>query len=627
MKTKILSTIVILTLVATIFIPFIMRVSAEGPNYMGYTPVEKDVTIGESFRYDVYGDIHWQIDTIAADNMTFLPAGRVNYTNTARGTLFNPDEDVMFQKPGGAGIQNSKGYAKPFVWAMDGVAYPRVNNTNATAFNITWLAIDVGDVTFTITEGGTGDNAIDPGTTKYTGLVRIHPMAPTVFTATPLDAQQIDLAWTKQTAMDKTLIRYKTGSNPTSVTDGTFLYNDTGSSTSQTGLAGGDHIYYSAWGWNDTAGYYSLTYGTADGETNNPPLFSGENPSNNSINVDKNFATVGVYISDADGDTFDWTIEGEYVASTSDNGATNGTKTASLITPLPYGTVVYWFVNATDGTDTTTAIYQFTVRDEYAPTAPTGFDATTFSRTEIDLTWTPGSGADKTYVIAKLGSAPTSITDGDIIYNGTLAYYDHTGLLPSEHWYYRAYSWNETDSVYSILYGEDDATTDGNQVPNSFSSEHPANDSDYTSVYNEYLNITVSDPDSDGMTVYFYWANGTSIAFDTIASGGEASIFLPDYVDPDWLIHNNTYQWYARANDGFGESQSGIYRFHTSMAWDITENRYVNYLDASALASSYGLTGPSGWIGADIDESGAVGYLDVSSLASHYGLGPYGGTW
>jgi hypothetical protein len=53
--------------------------------------------------------------------------------------------------------------------------------------------------------------------------------------------------------------------------------------------------------------------------------------------------------------------------------------------------------------------------------------------------------------------------------------------------------------------------------------------------------------------------------------------------------------------------------------WDLNQDGYVNYLDASIFVSSYLDTGPSGWIMADINDDGIVNYLDASILVSHYG--------
>jgi hypothetical protein len=816
MYRKIKTTAAIGVLLMTVMLSATILVSAAGPNYMGFAPTPKDVTVGDSFRFDVYGDIHREIDTIAVDNMTFLPAGVVNYTSTARGALFMPANDytVMWHAPTGAGIKNALGWAKYWLWNFDVPGYgSRINNTNATAFNITWLAVKCGTATTTITAGGTAGGGIDPGTTKRTGTIRVHPKSTTAFTATSAHYNQIDLSWTKQTGDDKVLIRYKTGSNPTSITDGTLLYNDTGISTSHSGLSSGDHMYYSIWGWNNTAGFYSLTYQTADKQTNRISVFSSENPTDNSGNINKNHAAVSVAINEPDGHTFNWTIHGTNVTTASANGASNGTKTASLITPLSYGTNIIWYVNATDGADWTNATYNFTVRNEYAPvpptdftataitrfridlswspsddltyiewytsptwargggnfcyvgtgsyaqdvgivpgdhiyyqawsynatdavysssyatadntsiddlapivsspdptnntiiddknypqvsayindpegdamawtievsngdsssdtvivngtifctlsipldysttytwwvnvtdvfkttreiytftvrdayepTVPTGFIATPVSCTEIDLNWTVGTGNDKVVIVAKLGSAPTGISDGTIIYNNSGTTYPDTGLGPNQHWYYIAYSWNTTDELYSSTYASADATTTANSAPDSFTNEHPTNNSPYCSVYNEYLNVTVSDPDSDSMNVYFYWGNNTPIAFTTIDSGEKASIYLPSYISPDWLQHQNiktNYTWYAVANDSYAQTKSSTWDFKTSYAWDINEDGSVTYEDASALVTAYGITVTAGSTGPDIDNNGDVNYLDASSFVAHYG--------
>lgn len=57
----------------------------------------------------------------------------------------------------------------------------------------------------------------------------------------------INLFWVKGTGASTTMIRYNYGSYPTSTTDGTLLYNGTGSNTTHTGLTAGSTVYYTAW--------------------------------------------------------------------------------------------------------------------------------------------------------------------------------------------------------------------------------------------------------------------------------------------------------------------------------------------------------------------------------------------
>jgi hypothetical protein len=621
-KRRLLSSLTVVALLLLSTLAILPTVSAAGPNYMGFTPSERAVTVGDSFRLDIYGNINKAIDTIAAQNVTFLPAGVVNYSSTAKGALFAPADayTLIWHVPIGGGIKNSLGWAKYWLWAFDVPGYgSRINNSNATAFNVTWLAVKVGTATYTITSGGTAAGGIDPGTTKLTGTVKVHPKKPTAVSATMINYQKIDLAWTKQTGMDKTVVVYKTGSNPTSISDGTVLYNNTGSSTSHTGLSGGDHIYYSIWGWNDTADFYSLTYATADEQTNKVLTQTNELPIDESPSVDKMYPQVSVDINDPDGNTMTWTIELSTGGSNSGSGG-NGTITCTLPTPMTYGAIITWFVNVTDGFDWTNGTYSFTVRSEYVPSAPTGFDATTASRFRIDLSWT--NTDDLTYIEWSASPGPWARGAGTTLYNGTSSPYQHSSLIDGKTYYYQAWSWNETDHIYSTAYASDSATTTANTAPAPFSSEDPTNNSDYESVYNEWLNITVADADSDSMTVYFYWSNGTAIGFDTIASGGKASLFLPDYVSPDWLYHQNQqaeYTWYAIANDTLDQTQSKTWHFVTSYAWDVNENGEVEYLDVSDLVSNYATSCLPGQIGADIDSDGAVGYLDVSGLVSHYG--------
>ncbi len=78
---------------------------------------------------------------------------------------------------------------------------------------------------------------------------------------------------------------------------------------------------------------------------------------------------------------------------------------------------------------------------------------------KITVSWDAATGADKYIVRAKLGSYPTSITDGDEIYNDADATYTHTGLTNGAQWYYRLWSYVTEGGLeqYSDTYVQDNA--------------------------------------------------------------------------------------------------------------------------------------------------------------------------
>lgn len=103
--------------------------------------------------------------------------------------------------------------------------------------------------------------------------------------------------------------------------------------------------------------------------SNNPPIFSDETPSNEDINVYYTITTLSVYIEDLDGDSFDWSIEtSPYVGSNKSYNENDGIKTC-IISNLAFDTTYTWFVNATDvGSGTSTNMtFNFTV-EQYVPT-------------------------------------------------------------------------------------------------------------------------------------------------------------------------------------------------------------------------------------------------------------------
>lgn len=102
-----------------------------------------------------------------------------------------------------------------------------------------------------------------------------------------------------------------------------------------------------------------FSFGTIVSGTGTHPVLSNEFPIDDSTNIAINQATVNVTIFDLE-ETFNWTIQGLYITNTGANGASNGSKSANIITPLPFNTEVIWIVNVTDGTNWTNATYSFT---------------------------------------------------------------------------------------------------------------------------------------------------------------------------------------------------------------------------------------------------------------------------
>jgi hypothetical protein len=622
-KTKTILVSLILILSIMISVPIVS--ADENNTEFEILPNNTDIKKGTQVTFGLYvtGQTDQDYDTIGMDVIQFN-ASCLQFVGTgvAQGNLFS--NSVIWID---GDIDNTNGYINNSVW---GNQYD-VTNNNGYYCNMTFNTIANGegwvkivDMTVALTPDGGGDVQSLDWIVTSNGTVIIHeyvPGAPTSFTATRHDSQQIDLSWTKGTDADKTYIEWNTTST-WDFGEGTFLYNDTDVSTIHTGLTEGTRYFYQAWGWNETDGFWSLSYAFDDAWTNNIPDFGTPSPNNNSINQETSLIWQ-IPITDKDADTFNWSIECSNEQSNSSNDDTNGTKTLS-VSGLEYDTQYTVWVNATDGMDWERQWYIFTTRAQFAPNAPTSFVATAYNTTQINLTWNIGVNADKVY-IERYSSADWSIGTGTQIYNDTGTKHEDIGRDAHTKYYYQAWGWNETDAVFSTLYAEDDATT-FNTAPDKPTNEVPTDGDDYVYVYDVYLNVTVWDDDAidnGSLIAYFYWIDHTPIAFVSSLDNGEiASILLIDYIGYPRLNHSQKYEWYVNVTDGYDTTQSDLFNFTTSHRTDLNGDRSINSLDVSILVNNYGLTILPGEYPADIgpgNGDGKIDALDVSILVTYYG--------
>jgi len=109
------------------------------------------------------------------------------------------------------------------------------------------------------------------------------------------------------------------------------------------------------------------------------------------------------------------------------------------------------FANNSGGTGTGTTERFITI-----PDPPSSLTATSNSSHQQYFSWTSGSGANNTIIVAKLGSYPTNPTDGSVIVNTTLSKGVDAGVVlnPATAYYLSAFSWTRYKDLnnYSTSY-------------------------------------------------------------------------------------------------------------------------------------------------------------------------------
>lgn len=182
--------------------------------------------------------------------------------------------------------------------------------------------------------------------------------------ATNVDINE-DISWTGGDPNGDTVtydIYFGTSSPPS------LIYSNYSYTTYDPGTMQYNTTYYWKIKAKDIHGYETIgpewNFITAEEPLNYPPEFSNETPSDKAVNVPITTSILSIYISDKEGDRFNWTIQtSPFIGSFNGENEENGTKICN-ISGLQYNTTYTWFVNATDAGSgkTTTKTYSFTTK-------------------------------------------------------------------------------------------------------------------------------------------------------------------------------------------------------------------------------------------------------------------------
>ena len=263
---------------------------------------------------------------------------------------------------------------------------------------------------------------------------------PTGITIEMFNDEQLNLSWSKGVNCTHTRIQRKTGSYPSSISDGDNVYNNTGTTYDDTGLSGSTEYFYSFWGYNSTINDFSSSYVSSMQETlpQEPQSFSATTTNDTSIALSWSKGT------GAENTVIRYYSGGYPSSPTNGTEAYNNTGTSVNVNNLNTG-VTYYFKAWSYDTSGNFSLLNVTdsATTSWVPSSPSNLNVTSVSVSSIQLNWTRGNGS-RSVVVRKTGGYPSSHTDGTEVYNNTNRFFNDTGLSTSVQYYYNVYSFNNS---------------------------------------------------------------------------------------------------------------------------------------------------------------------------------------
>jgi hypothetical protein len=391
----------------------------------------------------------------AGDNITFLtkPNEPINLTISNQGNTW-----IYFQWTDGTGdnkteVRYQTGSCPTSNTSGSPAYYGSSNSVNLTGltsgtqYSVSGWSTATEDIWIMISDNYSCD-------TDYT-----LPGDPSNLTSSSPTCNSVNLTWTEGTGGDYNMVRYQTGSYPTSPTDGTQGYYGTDNYTTVTGLSKNTTYYFVVFARDSDSNYYSS--GSSQDtettlETNAPTVTTG-----NATSISDTSATLWGNITDVDCQNA--TLRGIRYGSACANMTDNSTAAGSFgtgvfsfpISGLSANTTYYYEAIAdNDGGRGTGACANFTtsITPAALPLVPTGFTITDLGGMTSEATWNTSSSATSYLILVSRLNYPTSPTGNyEVAYSGSNTTANLTGYSLETTTYFFSL-WARNASGYSTAY-------------------------------------------------------------------------------------------------------------------------------------------------------------------------------
>ena len=295
---------------------------------------------------------------------------------------------------------------------------------------------------------------------------------------------------------------------------------------------------------------------------------------NTSTGVEETNATLWGYLLSGETCTvrFQYGTTTSYGTNTSNQTKTNGQTFSASISSLTKGQLYHYraYANNTGASDTGDDLKLLT-----KPDAPSGLTTQANSSTVIYLTWTKGTGANRTYIERSASSVWTRGA-GTEVYNNTGTRYENTGCQENTTYYYQAWSyttWTSNPTIHQWSDTNASANERTNALP-TITNPGPANESTRIGL-TPLMNITVHDFNDGSLTVRWYSnRSGSWVLFGMNSSVGNGTY---RWTNSNFSGYATTYWWNVSVSDMQEVKKSNVFHFTTieaNVSFNITPSAW-----------------------------------------------------